>query len=47
MRDRIGLEEKLEQMKVLADQYYKNGQYEKSRKILEKVVEEASKFMIE
>ncbi|MFT7537985.1 MAG: putative repeat protein (TIGR01451 family), partial [Lysobacterales bacterium] len=47
IRDRIGLEEKLEQMKVLADQYYKNGQYEKSRKILEKVVEEASKFMIE
>ncbi len=47
IRARIGKEEELKQMKVIADQYYKNGQYEKARKILEKIVEEAEKVMLE
>jgi len=40
IRTRIAVEEELREMKVLADQYYKNGQYEKSKKILEKILEE-------
>lgn len=46
IRERIGKEEELKQMKVIADQYYKNGQYEKSRKILQKIVEEAEMIML-
>ena len=38
---------KLKEMKMLADQYFKNGQYEKSKKILEKILEEAQGHMLE
>ncbi len=41
IRKRIEKEEKLKEMKIMADQYYKNGQYEKAKKILEKIMEEA------
>ena len=47
IRDRIGLEERLQQMKVLADQYYKNGRYGKARKILQKIVEEIEGVVLE
>ena len=40
IRGRIDKEEDLKKMKKLADQYYKNGQYEKAKKILEKILEE-------
>jgi hypothetical protein len=45
IRGRIHKEEQLKEMKALADQYYKNGQYEKAKKILEKIVEEAENDM--
>jgi hypothetical protein len=38
---RVSKEEELKEMSVLADQYFKSGQYEKAKKILEKIVEEA------
>ena len=47
IRGAISKEEKLKEMKVLADQYFKNGQYEKSKKILEKILEETNKRMLE
>lgn len=47
IRGRIHKEEQLKEMKDLADQYYKNGQYEKAKKILEKIVEEAETSMLE
>ncbi|OGX56977.1 MAG: hypothetical protein A2447_05700 [Omnitrophica WOR_2 bacterium RIFOXYC2_FULL_38_12] len=47
IRGAISKEEKLKEMKVLADQYFKNGQYEKAKKILEKILEETNKPMLE
>jgi hypothetical protein len=41
IHSRIGKEEELKEMSTLADQYFKSGQYEKAKKILEKIVEEA------
>ncbi|MBZ0165889.1 MAG: tetratricopeptide repeat protein, partial [Candidatus Omnitrophica bacterium] len=46
IRKNVRKEERLQQMKELADQYYKNGQYEKAKKILEKILEEAKKPVI-
>ena len=46
VRKNVRKEERLRQMKDLADQYYKNGQYEKAKKILEKILEEAKKPVI-
>ncbi|MBU0468336.1 MAG: DUF11 domain-containing protein [Candidatus Omnitrophica bacterium] len=47
IRGAISKEEKLKEMKVLADQYFKNGQYEKAKKILEKILEETNEPMLE
>lgn len=47
IRGVISKEEKLKEMKVLADQYFKNGQYEKAKKILEKILEETDNRMLE
>ncbi|MDP8213258.1 MAG: hypothetical protein P9X22_08240 [Candidatus Zapsychrus exili] len=47
IRGRVEREEKLQEMKTLADQYFKNGQYEKAKKILEKILEEAEYGMVE
>jgi pentatricopeptide repeat protein len=47
IRARVNREEKLQEMKALADQYFKSGQYEKARKILEKILEEAQGIMVE
>ena len=47
IRGRISREQKLEELNALADQYFKNGQYEKAKKILEKIVDEAQKTMLE
>lgn len=41
IRKHVKKEDRLLEMKGLADQYYKNGQYEKAKKILEKILEEA------
>jgi len=43
----IDLEEQLEEMRKLADQYYKDGEYDKAKKILEKILDEANKRMLE
>ncbi len=43
IRKHVDKENRLREMKELADQYYKNGQYEKAKKILEKILEEAEK----
>jgi len=40
IRKHVRKEDQLLQMKDLADQYYKNGEYEKAKKILEKILEE-------
>lgn len=43
----ILIEKSLKQRVVLADEYFKKGQYEKAKKILEKIVEEAQQIMLE
>jgi len=47
IRARVKREEKFKEMQALADQYFKSGQYEKARKILEKILEEAQDAMVE
>ncbi|MBF0533312.1 MAG: hypothetical protein HQL23_09520, partial [Candidatus Omnitrophica bacterium] len=47
IRGQVSKEEQLKQMKAQADQYFKNGEYEKARKILEKIVEDAENGVIE
>ena len=46
VRDRIAREEKIKEMKALADQYYKDGQYKKAKKILEKILEEVDQGVL-
>jgi len=47
IRARVKREERFKEMQSLADQYFKTGQYEKARKILEKILEEARDTMVE
>lgn len=47
IRGRIHLEEQFQDVYKKANQYLKNGEYEKAKKILEKLLEEAQKGMIE
>ncbi len=47
IRGRIDREKGLKDMSKLADQYYKNGQYEKAKKILEKILEEVQRGVVE
>ncbi len=47
IQGQIDKEEKLKEMSTLADQYYKNGQYDKAKKILEKILEEVQGPMVE
>jgi len=47
VRSQIKQEEHLQELKLLADQYYKNGQYEKAKKILQKILEETQERVIE
>ncbi len=47
IRGRINTEKNLKDMKTMADQYIKNGQYEKAKKILEKILEELHFGMLE
>ncbi|MCA9400241.1 MAG: DUF11 domain-containing protein [Candidatus Omnitrophica bacterium] len=47
IREQIGKENKLEELYSLAEQHIKNGQYEKAKKILEKIVVEAEEGMLE
>jgi hypothetical protein len=47
VRQHIDKEDRLKRMKAEADQFFKSGQYEKAKKILEKIVEEAEVSMIE
>ncbi|OGW98690.1 MAG: hypothetical protein A2Z81_07805 [Omnitrophica WOR_2 bacterium GWA2_45_18] len=47
IQGQINTEEHLKEMSVLADQYFKNGDYEKAKKILEKIMEVAQKRVLE
>ena len=47
IRGRINKEESFKAMKLEADQYYRNGQYEKAKKILEKILEELNQGVLE
>lgn len=47
IRERIDREKELEKMYKLSDQYFKNGEYEKSKKILEKLLEEVQDAVVE
>ncbi len=40
IRGRIAREDELKNMKSIADQYYKNGEYDKAKKILQKILED-------
>ncbi len=46
IRKYVKKEDELLEMKTLADQYYKNGQYDKAKKILEKILAEAQKSVL-
>ena len=46
IRAQISQEKKLQDMRDLANQYIKNGQYDKAKKILEKILEEIEKGVI-
>jgi len=46
IRAQIAREEQLKEMQDLADQYYKNGQYEKAKKILQKILDEAKQDVL-
>ncbi|MBP9854740.1 MAG: DUF11 domain-containing protein [Candidatus Omnitrophica bacterium] len=46
IRKYVKKEDELLEMKALADQYYKNGQYDKAKKILEKILAEAQKSVV-
>ncbi|MBF0478661.1 MAG: hypothetical protein HQL26_04190 [Candidatus Omnitrophica bacterium] len=47
IRTRVAQEKQLVDMKQKADDYYRTGQYEKAKKILEKLLEDAKKGVIE
>jgi hypothetical protein len=47
IKKRIDREESLREQRVLADEYMKNAQFEKARKILEKIIEDAQSVMLE
>ncbi|MFC1510639.1 hypothetical protein ACFL49_03160, partial [Candidatus Omnitrophota bacterium] len=47
IRGHIVREKRLREMKAQADQFYKNGEYEKAKKILEKILEESQKAVVE
>ncbi len=47
IRGHISTEKKLQEMNDLADQYIKNGQYDKAKKILEKILEDIQKGVVE
>lgn len=47
IRSRVGREKELKEMNKLADEYIKTKQYDKAKKILEKLLEESEKTMLE
>ncbi|MBF0522600.1 MAG: DUF11 domain-containing protein [Candidatus Omnitrophica bacterium] len=46
IRSTVKHEQQLQEMQTLADQYFKNGEYEKAKKILEKILEETRKPVV-